>query len=220
MFLELEHIRTCRAAMEGYELRLGFGLHYGWAIEGAIGSRTKIDASYLSPHVAKAEDLEGSTKKYGVNYLMSDSFVDLLPEVERSEVRKVDEIFLGTKEDGEVLGLYAHDLLDLYRKVLDADGNPPEDQKLRWTDEHTPQYDIRSNNRVAAFLKQYETGIAHYLDGNWGEAAVRLEKALEMNPTDGPSLAILAFMKMHGEPPEEWAGMRNGHKHLDALRRK
>ena len=63
MFLELQHIRTCRAAIEGDILRLGFGLHYGWAIEGAIGSRTKIDASYLSPHVAKAEDLEGLTKK-------------------------------------------------------------------------------------------------------------------------------------------------------------
>eukprot|EP01083_Nonionella_stella_P038312 104252_1 len=31
-------------------LRLhGWGLHCGWAIEGAIGSRYKIDASYLSP---------------------------------------------------------------------------------------------------------------------------------------------------------------------------
>ena len=30
---------------------LGFGLHVGWAIEGAIGSNYKIDASYLSPNV-------------------------------------------------------------------------------------------------------------------------------------------------------------------------
>lgn len=30
---------------------MGFGLHYGWAIEGAIGSKMKVDASYLSPHV-------------------------------------------------------------------------------------------------------------------------------------------------------------------------
>ena len=28
-----------------------FGLHLGWAIEGAIGSKFKIDASYLSPNV-------------------------------------------------------------------------------------------------------------------------------------------------------------------------
>ena len=29
---------------------MGFGLHVGWAIEGAIGSEYKIDASYLSPN--------------------------------------------------------------------------------------------------------------------------------------------------------------------------
>ena len=33
----------------GYEVEMGFGLHIGWAIEGAIGSKFKIDASYLSP---------------------------------------------------------------------------------------------------------------------------------------------------------------------------
>ena len=31
-----------------YKLKLGFGLHVGWAIEGAIGSNFKIDATYLS----------------------------------------------------------------------------------------------------------------------------------------------------------------------------
>ena len=34
-----------------YKIKLGFSLHVGWAIEGAIGSDFKIDASYLSPHV-------------------------------------------------------------------------------------------------------------------------------------------------------------------------
>jgi len=34
---------------------MGYGLHHGWAIEGAIGSTKKIDVSYLSPH-AKMSD--------------------------------------------------------------------------------------------------------------------------------------------------------------------
>ena len=37
-----------------YRAKMGFGLHYGWAIEGAIGSNLKIDASYLSPDVNMA----------------------------------------------------------------------------------------------------------------------------------------------------------------------
>ena len=42
---------------------MGFGLHVGWAIEGAIGSVYKIDASYLSPHVNMAARLEAATKQ-------------------------------------------------------------------------------------------------------------------------------------------------------------
>ena len=45
---------------------MGFGLHIGWAIEGAIGSEQKIDESYLSPNVNMAARLEAATKQYGV----------------------------------------------------------------------------------------------------------------------------------------------------------
>ena len=41
---------------------MGFGLHQGWAIEGAIGSKFKVDASYLSPNVNMASRLEAATK--------------------------------------------------------------------------------------------------------------------------------------------------------------
>ena len=41
---------------------MGFGLHVGWAIEGAIGSNFKIDASYLSPNVNMASRLDADTK--------------------------------------------------------------------------------------------------------------------------------------------------------------
>ena len=45
----------------------GFGLHHGWAIEGAIGSEHKVDASYLSPHVNMSARLEAATKQFGVS---------------------------------------------------------------------------------------------------------------------------------------------------------
>ena len=43
----------------------------GWAIEGAIGSMYKIDASYLSPHVNMAARLEAAAKQYKVEILVS-----------------------------------------------------------------------------------------------------------------------------------------------------
>ena len=57
--------------MPGYQVRLGLGLHLGYAIEGAIGSYYKIDASYLSSHARMAERLEGATKAYAVPVLIS-----------------------------------------------------------------------------------------------------------------------------------------------------
>ena len=58
--------------MPGYEVKLGLGLHMGYAIEGAIGSYYKIDASYLSSHVRMAERLEGATKHFTVPVLVSE----------------------------------------------------------------------------------------------------------------------------------------------------
>ena len=57
--------------MPNYSVKIGFGLHIGWAIEGAIGSFYKIDASYLSPNVNMASRLEAATKQFGTPLLFS-----------------------------------------------------------------------------------------------------------------------------------------------------
>ncbi len=69
-------------------MRLGFGLHVGWAIEGAIGSEYKIEASYLSPNVNLAARLEAATKQYGVTLLLSEDFVRMLSAGVRRRVRQ------------------------------------------------------------------------------------------------------------------------------------
>jgi class 3 adenylate cyclase len=63
--------------MHNYSVKMGFGLHVGWAIEGAIGSEFKIDASYLSPNVNMAARLEAATKQYGVPLLVSGAMYSL-----------------------------------------------------------------------------------------------------------------------------------------------
>jgi hypothetical protein len=55
-------------------LRMGFGLHAGWAIEGAVGSLQKVDATYLSPHVNMAARMEAATRQFGVSILMTRNF--------------------------------------------------------------------------------------------------------------------------------------------------
>ena len=62
--------------MPNYEVKMGFGLHQGTAIEGALGSFYKIDASYLSPNVNMASKLEETTKTYDSPILISGDLYD------------------------------------------------------------------------------------------------------------------------------------------------
>lgn len=47
---ELQHMNISLEDKEVDKL-VNCGIHMGWSIEGAIGSRHKIDVSYLSPNV-------------------------------------------------------------------------------------------------------------------------------------------------------------------------
>jgi len=92
-----------------YKLRMGFGLHAGWAIEGAVGSIQKVDATYLSPHVNMAARLETSSRQYGVPLLASQDFYDLLSSESQQKCRRLDVV---TVKGSEVpIGIYTYDCL-------------------------------------------------------------------------------------------------------------
>lgn len=92
----------------GYKVRIGAGLHVGWAVEGAIGSNSKIDASYLSPHVNRTEFLESSTKAYGVPLLISEPFFKLLSSAVSKYCRQVDRV--RTSPEEEPFNIYTYDM--------------------------------------------------------------------------------------------------------------
>ena len=84
--------------MPGYKVKIGFGLHQGWAIEGTIGSYFKIDASYLSPNVNMASRLEATTKNYDVPILFSGEIFDVLSADVKDLCREIDcVVFKGSK---------------------------------------------------------------------------------------------------------------------------
>ena len=104
----------------GPVVQMGFGLHCGKAVQGAIGTQRKLDATYVSDAVEFAEFLESSTKQFKVNMLMSDAFEELLsPQVQR-RCRKVDQILIleddmdpddpDLVEIAEKIDLYTYDM--------------------------------------------------------------------------------------------------------------
>ena len=54
-----KQIKEC---LPDYKVKLGFGIHVGWSIEGVIGSQYKIDISYISTDVNMSSQLEAMTK--------------------------------------------------------------------------------------------------------------------------------------------------------------
>jgi len=101
---------------KGPIVQMGFGLHAGRAVQGAIGSQRKLDATYISESVEQAEFLESSTKKYGVPVLMSDTFYDLLDNSNKYRCRKVDQLLLLTGQDGNTYD--PDEILDAKKMIL------------------------------------------------------------------------------------------------------
>lgn len=81
-----------QARIPGFTTKMGFGLHLGWAIEGAIGSNYKVDCSYLSPNVNMAARLEAATKQFGAEILLSGDFYQGLTPAMKSKCRQIDHI--------------------------------------------------------------------------------------------------------------------------------
>jgi hypothetical protein len=80
--------------MPGYSVKMGYGMHIGWAIEGAIGSFYKIDASYLSPHVNMSGKLEETTKAYGVMLLLTGELYENFTPKTKTYMRSIDVVLL------------------------------------------------------------------------------------------------------------------------------
>lgn len=89
-------------------MQLGFGMHVGWAIEGAIGSQFKIDASYLSPNVNMASRLENATKQFGVHLFLSGDVYNILTPHCRYYMRHIDTVVV--KGSAEPVRLYTCDV--------------------------------------------------------------------------------------------------------------
>ena len=96
------------ARLPSFSVSVSFGLHVGWAIEGAIGSVCKIDASYLSPHVNSSSRLMMACKQYHVSMLMSEQFYVLLHPAIRTRCRHIDRVLL--KGVADPINVYTFDI--------------------------------------------------------------------------------------------------------------
>jgi class 3 adenylate cyclase len=222
-----------QSKLPNFKVKMGFGMHMGWAIEGAIGSEWKIDASYLSPNVNISSRLEAATKHYGVPLLISHPVYNCLSNRTKAYCRQIDRVTLKGSE--EPIGLYTIDIdaenvvrrpslgsapaLTLGSKlgVKDMENLSPHELKNLYLQEDfyfnietlvpkVKQHSLRDDNFDGAFRK----AIKSYLDGKWNQAYEQLQNCLLLRPNDGPTQNILEYIKSYGKnSPPQWNGVRN-----------
>ena len=93
----------------GNKCYLTFALQMGWTIEGAIGSDSKIDACYISPHLTATYRIQDLCDYYDQQILVSDSLYNMMSLKARNTLRKIDVIVLKENKDGP-LGIFTFDI--------------------------------------------------------------------------------------------------------------
>jgi class 3 adenylate cyclase len=212
-----------------YKVKMGFGLHIGWAIEGAIGSHHKIDASYLSPNVNMSARLEGATKQYGVSILLSGDLYDSLSPELKEICRLIDVVTV--KGSNKPIKLYTVDLnLDLTPSEKDQPNiNLSENRKIYEEKKERFYEEIEFNGvsignhmksknsfrellevqRPSAFKEVFANAIDNYIKGDWEKARKYLNKALELSPNDGPGKTIFEYLSKYDfKASANWNGYR------------
>jgi len=217
-------------------VNLSSGLHYGWAIEGAVGSEFKIDASYLSPNVSIAETVERATKIYGVSLLIAQSVVTICSPTVAAKCRLIDRVII----TGSVTPMELY-VIDLDYMSLTVE--PPPKMQINWTSkqrfrvrqfleaekamkwhedahmvklfEENPEIAQMRFRYTLEFIHVFNMGYQNYSQGEWQVAQRLLTRTRTMlGVVDGPSMALLRFMETpyQYEAPDSWRGIRElGH---------
>mmetsp|Transcript_49035 Transcript_49035/g.85352 ORF Transcript_49035/g.85352 Transcript_49035/m.85352 type:complete len:1029 (+) Transcript_49035:103-3189(+) len=210
---------------------LTFGLHAGWAIEGAVGSEFKIDASYLSPNVSIAVQVENATNTYNVPMLITQSVMDLCCSSISSKCRKIDQVVI--RGSTSPMCLYCLDLDNMClpvdedmsrrplvwnsrwrfkaRQFLEADKVRKLDSEVATVTMFEQCKDITLMRRrySVEFLQLFNMGCQNYFQGEWQVARRLLSDTRTMlRLEDGPSAALLEFMEnpYRFQAPSNWHG--------------
>lgn len=203
-----------------YKINMGFGLHVGWGIEGAIGSPYKIDASYLSPNVNISARLEAATRQYGVSILISGELQELLNDAFQDITRLIDIVTV--KGSAIPMKFYTVNLkLDSVEeerapfegmsvaKKKEMRNEAKKNLKTQIYNEIVTTEDLlkedndimkmmsEHKSNIPEFKREYQTAFEKYIEGDWGESILIFRKCRELNPEDGPVRTLIHYIESH-----------------------
>lgn len=216
--------------VRNYTVQLAYSLHYGWAIEGALGSEFKIDASYVSPNVNIAMRLVEAARPYGVKMLVSEAVVALISPELRVSLRLIDRVSIpGSKVpmdvftidlDYSALGLetplqtegLVWNLRQRFkaRQALEAQKQGKINRSMITELESSADFKAMRARFNQRFFQVYNMAFHNYIAGEWKVSQTMLNETRHViGVQDGPSCALLDFMQSHNmDCPSTWPGYR------------
>jgi len=142
-------------------IRLGIGLHSGPLMMGIIGDSMRTDAAVISDTVNTASRMEGLTKHFNVNFILSEDSLKKLEDRDRFNLR-----FLG-----KVQAKGKHQSLDIY-ECFDGD----EEEQLRLK---------------KASLTLFHAGLEAYFAKDMAAARDFMNQVYQANPADHTAFGFL-----------------------------
>jgi hypothetical protein len=171
------------AFVKAFSVEMSVGMDAGWAVEGAVGSIYKIDATYLSPNVNMASRMMCATKQYKLAILVSHAVYEMLSPQAKKMMRHIDTVFVkGSKKKQQIYTFDArHQGVDFF---LNKRSNVNADKEA---DSYTPDIwnkdqDLREmrSHITKDFEKKYAAGLEQYLKGNFRDSVKLLKEADEI----------------------------------------
>lgn len=160
-------------------VKIGIGLHTGEVIIGIVGNEQSMDTGIVSDTVNAASRIEGLTKYYGVNILLSETVVEHLDADARTGLRALGRVQVkGKRED-----------IGLYECIA---GDPA---------------DLRQ--RKAELLAEYHRALEHYFDRRFVEAIALLEALAQQHADDPVLHLYLHKARHWAQTgaPDDWNGV-------------
>ena len=179
MQMKLEEYNNERILKGRTPIHIGIGLHTGPLIMGIIGDRDRTDTTTIADTVNIASRMEGLTKYYGVQILLSQHSYRKLKKHDNFHFRYLGEVLVkGKHRPVKIYECYDGDNTEIFNRKLES-------------------------------LNYFNEGLDHYYKKDFPEASVSFNNIVKLNPRDATAEYYykLAIKYAMDGVPENWSGI-------------